>query len=328
VATSYPELGRDRDAWILERRGRRNSVDARRPYAFVLEQELSDAREVVPVATLFLTNRECPWRCLMCDLWRNTLAETVPIGAIPEQIDFALAQLGSARVIKLYNSGSFFDVRAIPSEDYGPIADRVSRFDRVIVECHPALLGKSVFRFRDMLAGKLEVAMGLETAHPQTLARLNKRMTVEQFGAASEVLRRNGVALRVFVLVKPPFQTDEEAWEGCRRSIEFAFSCGATVVSLIPTRGGNGALQALAQQGEFRPPRLELLEAAVEYGIHLGHGRVFADLWDLEKFSTCSHCFARRAERLGRINLTQQLEPPVTCALCDGLKNRPGALPV
>jgi uncharacterized Fe-S cluster-containing MiaB family protein len=77
---------------------------------------------VVPVATIFLTNRECPWRCLMCDLWRNTLVDSVPAGAIPEQIEFALRQLPPARHIKLYNSGSFFDRRAIPPEDFPAIA--------------------------------------------------------------------------------------------------------------------------------------------------------------------------------------------------------------
>ncbi len=46
--------------------------------------------EIVPTATVFLTNRECPWRCLMCDLWRNTTIETVPAGAISGQIDYAL----------------------------------------------------------------------------------------------------------------------------------------------------------------------------------------------------------------------------------------------
>jgi uncharacterized Fe-S cluster-containing MiaB family protein len=151
-------------------------------------------------------------------------------------------------------------------------------------------------------------------------------MTVQQFESAAGILRNNGVALRVFILVKPPFQTDDEAWKGCRRSIEFAFNCGATVVSLIPTRLGNGALEALAERGEFRPPTLELLEAAVEYGIHLTTGRVFADLWDVEKFSTCPGCLGERTERLERINLTQQLEPPVNCALCDYARNRQRAL--
>ena len=116
-AVSYPSSAVERDRWILARRGPRNAVDAGRPYAFLTEQERADSGEVVPVATLFLTNRECPWRCLMCDLWKNTLTETVPAGAILAQIDLALGQLPPARHLKLYNSGSFFDPRAIPAED-------------------------------------------------------------------------------------------------------------------------------------------------------------------------------------------------------------------
>ena len=66
----------------------------------------------------------------MCDLWRNTLTETVPAGAIPQQIDYALEQLPPARQIKLYNSGSFFDRNAIPVEDYPAIAARTKSFER------------------------------------------------------------------------------------------------------------------------------------------------------------------------------------------------------
>src|SRR5207247_2494609 len=88
----YPEREADRARWILARRGGRNSLDPVKPYGFLVEEERAETGEVVSVATIFLTNRECPWRCLMCDLWRNTLTETVPVGAIPAQIDYALAQ--------------------------------------------------------------------------------------------------------------------------------------------------------------------------------------------------------------------------------------------
>jgi len=42
---------------------------------------------------------------------------------------------------------------------------------------------------------------------------------------------------------KPPFQPDAEAVALVKRSVEFAFDCGATAVSLIATRFGNGALE-------------------------------------------------------------------------------------
>src|SRR5262249_13142066 len=162
-------------------------------YAFMVENERSADGDVVPVATLFLTNRECPWRCLMCDLWRNTLTETVPPGAIPAQIDYALARLPPARQIKLYNSGSFFDPRAIPLEVHPTMDARLHGLEQVTVECPPALLGQSCLEFRDLLnrqhGTRLEVAMGLETSHPQVLARLNKGMTLDQFSEAAAFLR-------------------------------------------------------------------------------------------------------------------------------------------
>lgn len=316
VSASYPENPRERDRWILAHRPERNLASAHRPYAVVAEDEVTDTGEVVPVATIFLTNRECPWRCLMCDLWRNTLAETVPAGAIAEQIDFALGQLPRTRHVKLYNSGSFFDHRAVPPNEYPEIAARLHQFDRVIVESHPSLVGDDVLRFRDLVPGVLEVAMGLETVHPEVLERLNKRMTLELFAAAAERLRRNDIALRAFILVKPPFLTEDEALTWANRSVDFAFDHGATVASLIPVRGGNGALEALAALGTFAPPMLSTLEAAVEYGISLTRGRVFSDLWDLERFAACAECFPARAARLREMNLRQVVLPPIPCESC------------
>ena len=81
----------------------------------------------------------------MCDLWKNTLSESVPPGAIPKQIEFALAQLGGRpEQIKLYNSGSFFDPAAIPPVDYPDIAHRVFFAKHVVVESHPRLIGAFV----------------------------------------------------------------------------------------------------------------------------------------------------------------------------------------
>ena len=311
--SQYPRDKHARDEWILGRRPSRNAVDARKPSAFLAEDERAESGEIVRVATIFLTNRECPWRCLMCDLWRNTLTESVPPGAIPEQIDFALRQLGEARHIKLYNAGSFFDPRAIPPEDFPAIVERVCDFERVIVECHPSLVGASALRFRDLLAGRLEVAMGLETAEPAVLKRLNKRMTLDRFAKAAAFVRAHDIALRVFVLVKPPFLDEAAAIHWAQRSIDFAFDCGAGVVSLIPTRAGNGALEALA----FAPPKLATLESALDYGIGLRRGRVFADLWDLEKFSTCAACFRVRLDRLRQMNARQTTIPRASCAACE-----------
>ena len=258
----------------------------------------------------------------MCDLWRHTLETTVPQGAIPEQVERAFAadkasQPDRARWLKLYNAGSFFDPRAIPREDLPELALKARSFERLIVECHPSLVREQVILpFREQLGSetRLELALGLETAHPGVLERLNKGIDLGSFRRSAEWIRSHGMDLRVFVLVRPPFLDETEALEWARRSIDFAFDCGADTVSLIPTRAGNGALEWLAARGEFSPPRPETLEAALAHGLGLRRGRVFADTWDLDRLESDPIRRESLRARIEESNRTQRAMDAVAAA--------------
>jgi archaeosine synthase beta-subunit len=302
---NWPAVDGLSDDWILTRRPPRQLVSPDRPYAYLVEPEAAGDGRLVDVATLFLTNRECPFRCLMCDLWKNTLETSVAPGQIPEQIRWGLSQLPPAQHLKLYNSGNFFDPRAIPPEDYAEIAHLAEPFERLIMECHPRLVGRRFREFRRLHRGELEVAMGLETVHPEVLPRLNKAMTLDDFARAAQSLRAEGAHVRAFILVRPPFLTDGEGLEWARRSLDYAFAVGVECCSLIPTRAGNGALEELAREGLFAPPSLDSLEQALEYGLSLRAGRVMLDLWDIGQVSPDAANRAERIARLARINLTQ-----------------------
>ncbi len=318
----YPETQAGRDAWIVAHRPnldrQRTALPVDRPGGLLIEQEPDAGGRQIRTLTVFLTNRECPWRCLMCDLWQHTTLETVPIGAIPRQIDVATASVsGQFGQIKLYNAGSFFDPRAIPPKDHEAIAQRCRGFRNVVVECHPTLIGPKVPAFRDRLdGGRLEVALGLETADPDMLARLNKRMTPDDFARAAGFLRENGIGVRAFLLVKPPFVDDAAASDQAARSVEFAFASGADVVSLIPTRPGNGALDRLAGAGLFTPPTLTLFEEVVDaaFLFRPPDGRVFADLWDLKRFCDGPATFEAREARMVAMNHGQQVLPRIGAA--------------
>jgi len=315
LSSIYPE--RERSAWIVAHRPPRAVADPYTPHGFFLEEELAASDRLVSSAVILLANKECPWRCLMCDLWKHALPRAVPPGAIPRQIDYALSRLRARpEQVKLYNGGSFFDPAAIPPIDYPEIAQQVSFASRLVVECHPRLIGESVSRFRDLLSPSLEVAMGLETAHPEVLPRLNKRFTLGDFAKAAGFLRRHGIAARAFVLLRPPFLDEAEGLEWAIQSAAFAFDAGVEVVSLIPTRAGNGALDRLREAGEFAPPRLSSLERALESVLERRQGRAFADTWDLEQFSRCAACFEPRRQRLQRMNSEQIAPPKIGCVVC------------
>ncbi|MFQ5641151.1 MAG: radical SAM protein [bacterium] len=304
------------DRWILHHRPPKNTVSAWRPYDFLVEQERTADGLVEDVATVFLSNRECPLRCLMCDLWKNTTDERVPDGAIPTQIRWALERMPETRHIKLYNSGNFFDSQAIPGKDLPAIAELLHPFKSVVVESHPRLIDEHAVVFKNRLAPDLQVAMGLETVHPQILPKLNKRMTLADFETAVQFLTANHIQVRAFILLRPPFMNESDGVLWAKRSLDFAFDAGVECCTIIPTRTGNGALERLREQDLFSPPTIASLEEVVEYGVWLQRGRVFADLWDAHTFSFCDACIEARLKRLEQINLSQTVLPKISCQTC------------
>jgi hypothetical protein len=319
VSAAFPATRAGRERFIAERRPKKNALDPRRPYGFFVEDEPVAPGAAVPVATVFLTNRECAYRCTMCDLWKNTLDAPAPRGTVPEQLRFALERMPAARRVKLYNSGSFFDRAAVPPADHAEIARLVRGFDRVVVESHPDLVGDDVPRFRDLLGGaELEVAVGLETADEGALEKINKRMTVDEFAACARRLVAQGIHVRSFVLVGVPFIPKEDWPAATRASIDASFGAGAETVSLIPTRMGNGTLEDLERAGDFTPPALGDLERALGdfFEREEGDGRapgargmVLADLWNADQLPAPRCCAASRVDRLRTMNLNQRNLP-------------------
>lgn len=305
---------------IRQLRPPKGLADPSRPAAAFWEDERVPDGGVIPVLTVLLSGAECRFTCVYCDLWRATLDGPTPAGSVPRQIRETLNRIGTlpaVAAIKLYNHSNYFDARAVPPGDDPVVASLVAPFARVTVECHPTLVGRRCLAFAERMSGVLEVAMGLETADAAVLERLNKGMTLEDFDRAAHLLRENGIGIRAFVLVSPPFVARDDVVTAAVRSAEYAFARGAHHVSLIPVRGGNGVMEDLERSGVFVPPRLSQLEAALERCLALRGGVVTADLWDAKSLVTCGQCGRARLDRLGRMNHTGRVEPPVSCGACE-----------
>lgn len=272
-----------------------------------------------PALTVFLHGTTCPFACVFCDLARHTHAGPTPPGALPAQLAAALAEGPSADLagatLKLYNASNFFAPRAVPIADLPDLARLAAPFTRVVVENHPRLVGDSAREFADALGGaRLEVALGLETVHPEAFPRLGKGMRLGDFDQAAEFLMRDGLGLRVFVLVGGLFFPAEEASEWAVRSAAHALAAGANHVSLIPLRPPVG-------QPELQAPRLADLEAALDALLAPAAKRgavVTVDTWDLERLAACPGCFAARRERLVAVNVSGEPADRTICPECGG----------
>jgi len=285
----------------------------------LLEDERRPGGKIERALTVFLTGAECPFTCSFCDLWRWTIDGPTPPGALTKQLESVLEALDGPAPdrIKLYNASNFFDERAVPTEDLPAIATLAGSFAAVTVESHANTIGARTLAFARQVSGRLEVAVGLETIHPIAAAHLNKRLDLARFDWAARFLSENGIDLRVFVLLGAPYVPADESVAWTVRTAAYAVERGASVVSIIPVRGGNGEIERLQGLGHFAPPTLSQLEEALDLCLQSTSTVVTADLWDVERLPACEHCRSERIERLRCLNLTGHAEPRIGCAMCE-----------
>jgi radical SAM enzyme (TIGR01210 family) len=176
---------------------------------------------------------------------------------------------------------------------------QVSQFETVVIENHPRFCNDRCIRFREMTTARLEVAIGLETAHEGVLERLNKQMTLADFERAVRFLKRRDISVRAFILLRPPYLSEGEGIEWADKSIQFAFSVGVDCCVIIPTRGGNGIMERLRERGEFSPPTLASMETALELGIGLVHRPVLNDSVGAMATALRGHVFNRMPTQSG-----------------------------
>ncbi|HET9762692.1 MAG TPA: radical SAM protein [Casimicrobiaceae bacterium] len=251
-------------------------------------------------------------------MWRWTLDGPTPPGAVTAQLDGALEELRRPlpERLKLYNASNFFDRRAVPPPDLPRIAELAEPFRAVTVESHASMVGPEALEFSALIAGRLEIAIGLETIHPVAIAHLNKRLELARFDRAAEFLGAHRIDLRVFVLLGTPYVPAPESIDWTIRTVEYAAARGASRIAIIPVRGGNGELERLQATGAFTPPTLAQLEEALERCLASGSAAVSADLWDVAHLPGCASCRDARIARMRRMNVTGHVEARIHCRVC------------
>jgi hypothetical protein len=309
------------DSWIDSLRPEKSRRPLSEPVGAWTEAEIMPDGRRGTVGTIIINNRQCPYRCVMCGLWRDTVDFTPEVGQVADQVSTALAKLGAVDSIKLYNAGSFFDEQALPREDWPAIARACQRAEWVTVESRPDLIDERAAEFGGLLSGRLEVAVGLETTDRTVLALLNKRMTPADYERGTRFLNENSIPHRAFIMVKPPLVNEARALELGMASIDFAVRCGATTVSLIPTYITPGAMERLTEAGFAIPPSPWSLYRLAAYGLRRRDVNVLVDTWPLDLCDGCDSCLEAMRAAFQTLNERQEL-PPVRCACQEDYERR------
>lgn len=165
-------------------------------------------------------------------------------------------------MVKIFTSGSFLDEREVPEDALSKILSLLEKDDRifkVVVESRPEFLTEAsmdlcLAHLKDTL---FEVAIGLETSSDLIRKHsINKGFTFRDYVRAAKVAKANGVAVKTYLMLKPPFISEQQALEDMVVSVREA-SVYSNVISINLCNVQKGTfIEHLWERGEYRSPWL------------------------------------------------------------------------
>ncbi len=230
------------------------------------ERELLD-EEIVDAFVVILRTKGCYWArksgCSMCGYVSDCFTD-VSEKDLLQQWSQAMKVYREQPVVKVYNSGNFFDPNEIPAEARRIILEDLGkRCEKVVVENLPQLVRRPLLEEALDLCERFEVAIGLETANDFVRDHcISKDFHFDAFVKAAKVARQVGATVKTYLLLKPPFLSERAAMADVVASAK-AIDQLTDTISINPTNVQRDTLvDRLYRKGEYRPPWLwSLVEA-------------------------------------------------------------------
>ncbi|MBN1803280.1 MAG: archaeosine biosynthesis radical SAM protein RaSEA [Candidatus Lokiarchaeota archaeon] len=224
--------------------------------------------------TIILRTSGCRWAlgeyggCSMCGYIQDASTMELSEFDLIKQFDYALESKAeeierdsSDYVIKIFNSGSFFDELEINPLVRKHIYKRIAesdKFKEVVVESRVEFVNAEILKeIRECLNDKrVEIAIGLETANDHVRnAYINKGLLLEDFKQIILMCKRFKIGIKAYLLFKPPFLTEQSAIDDCVDSIRTCIDLGVNTISINPVNIQVGSLlEQLWKQKKYRPP--------------------------------------------------------------------------
>ncbi len=224
------------------------------------EREILDG-EVVDAFVLILRTQGCYWArksgCSMCGYVSDCFTE-VSEEDLLQQWSEAMKVYRGQPVVKVYNSGNFFDPSEVSPKVRKVILEELGeRCEKVVVENLPQLVRKPLLEEALRYCRRFEVAIGLETASDFVRDRcISKDFSFERYVQAVKTAHGCGAAVKTYLLLKPPFLSEGASILDVQTSAK-AIDGLTDTISINPTNVQRDTLvDRLYRKGEYRPPWL------------------------------------------------------------------------
>jgi radical SAM enzyme (TIGR01210 family) len=200
------------------------------------------------------------------------------------QFRTAMSQLekqSSPLSVKIYTSGSFLDPGEVSLKARDQILSDISQDDRireVVLESRPEYVIDAVLAdVRKILGDRIiELGIGLESSSDMVRSLcINKNFDLASFKHSVEIGKKYNIGTRAYVLLKPPFMSEQSAFLDAQRTVSDAIGLGVTTISLNPvTVQRNTLVERLWEEGTYRPPWLwSVVEVLKQASLH-SQGRI------------------------------------------------------
>ncbi len=172
------------------------------------------------------------------------------------QFSEAMKKFNDQKIVKIFTSGSFLDKTEISEKLQEKICETLGKkTKKVIVESRPEFVNKEKIKKLSKLCN-IEIAVGLESANDDVLKySINKGFRLKDYIKAAEIIK-NICSLKTYILLKPPFLTEEE---GIKDAINTARIAGkySSAISFNPVNiQSNTFTEFLWRRNEYRTPWL------------------------------------------------------------------------
>jgi archaeosine synthase beta-subunit len=271
--------------------------------------------------TLILRTRGCTWdyqaSCTMCGYFVDVLPKKLHSEHLLAQWRRAEAQYDGEGILKIYTGGNFLDPHEVfPEALTGILEAAAPRFRKIIVETRPQYIREDVVRpLVERLrphGSNLELAIGLESSSDAVCDQvINKGYGFEAFVEGARIAHASGATVKAYLLLKPPFLTEDEAVEDMVTSIRDA-APHADVLSVNPTNVQSFTLvDRMFRRGEYRPPWLWSVLEVLQRGRPLAGTRLLKSDpvggGSRRGAHNCGRCDEKILPLLDRYNATQDI---------------------